>query len=138
MNASKTDASVGPARNIKEELVIQHGDRQEIFGPLAWTDATSHKVSIEMGNPAHVVLAAYLASRFAPPGEWMVPVNLRPAAYVLPGANKIQLKRLDRCDEVEVQLRILQPESGRTLRIFNGKCRWGRNDQTPDFTFSNN
>jgi len=136
MNASKPVAAVGPARNIKAELAIQLDDREEIFGPLAWTDTNCNTVSIEMGNTAHIILAAFLASRFAnPPGEWTVPINRRPRTDVLPGANKIELRRLEKRGEVSVQLRILQPESGKTLRIFEGLCRWGNNDQEPEFMF---
>jgi hypothetical protein len=137
MNASKPDASVGPAKNIKAELVIQVDGQEEILGPLAWTDTNSNTVSIEMGNPASVLLAVYNVSKSPTVfSEWRVPVNLRSRPDVLPGANKIELKQLERRGEVNIYLRIIQPESGKTLRTFTGTCRWRKKDQDPDFTFS--
>jgi hypothetical protein len=132
MNASKPDGSVGPAKKIKAELAIQLDDREEILGPLTWTDTNCNTVSIEMGNPAQIIL---VVAKKAEPGEWKVPINRRPRTDVLPGANKIELRRFEKRGEVNVQLRILQPDSGRTLRIFEGMCRWGKNDQEPEFMF---
>jgi hypothetical protein len=132
MNASKSEASVGPAKKIKAELAIQLDDREEILGPLAWSETTCNTVSIEMGNPAQIILAVV---KKAGPREWKVPINRRPRTDVLPGDNKVDLRRLERRGEVNVQLRIIQPESGRTLRIFGGIYRWVKSDQDPEFIF---
>jgi pyrimidine deaminase RibD-like protein len=132
MNASKPGSSVGPAKNIKAELATQLASREELLGPLTWIDTTCNTISIEMGNPALILLAV---AKKAEPGEWKVPINRRPRADVLPGANKIELRRLEKRDEVNVQLRILHPDSGRTLKTFEGAYRWGENAKDPEFRF---
>jgi hypothetical protein len=132
MNASKPDASVGPAKNIKAELAIQTDDREEILGPLTWSDTDCNTVSIELGNPGRIILAV---AKKAEPGEWKVPINHRPRIDVSPGGSKIELRRLEKRSEANVQLRILHPESGRTLKTFEGTYRWGENAKDPEFRF---
>ena len=49
-NASKSSKTVGTARRIKAELLVNIDSSQRTFGPLAWTETISNTVDIEMGD----------------------------------------------------------------------------------------
>jgi hypothetical protein len=126
---------VGCAKNIKVELVLHGSNGDESIGPLPWLDRLSNSRSIEMGDSARIVLAAYMQISFPPNmSEWRVPVNMRPNEAHLPGAEMIELRQWKHKGG-KVKLNIFHPESGRIVKTFIGAYSWPESTQEPSFIF---
>ena len=79
-NASKSSKTVGTARRIKAELLVNIDSSQRTFGPLAWTETISNTVDIEMGDAKEVILVVRFGKGFVPEsprGQWRIAINPR-------------------------------------------------------------
>ncbi len=136
-NASDPKKAVGTARHIKAELLVTIGNREEIFGPLAWTETIANTVSIEMGDTKEIILAVRFARGFIPEADsgpqWRLALNPRPSIGDVPGAEVFDYRQLWAQKEAKVRLNLLHVESGKMLHSFKGKCQW--DEGMPVFTF---
>jgi hypothetical protein len=123
--------TAGHARNIKAELAVERG----IIGPLTWAEKESNTISLEIGDSAYILLAAYLHAPFTKTSEWRVPVNKRRRGE-LPGATLIELTQWTQQNEGFVKLNILHPDSGTIIKTFDGAYQWPGGELEPKFTFS--
>jgi hypothetical protein len=123
--------TAGHARNIKAELAVEGG----IIGPLTWAEKESNTISLEIGDSAYILLAAYLYAPLTKTSEWRVPVNKRRRGE-LPGATLIELTQWTQQNEGFVKLNILHPDSGTIIKTFNGAYQWPGGELEPKFTFA--
>jgi len=131
-NAGKQGEEVGPAYEVKAELVVG----REEFTPLPWIDEWYNAVGFDFGTVRYVILAAAMPNAFPQLGDWRIVINHRDYRY-LPGVKSMNFDRhLTRAvSEQKIKLNLLHVKSGTILNSFDGICRWTEGRGIPSIYF---
>jgi hypothetical protein len=135
-NVGIPDTTVGPAFNVRAELVRMRGDRSETKGPLPWLDERFNTVRIDLGDSKFILLATLMPTMFQQVADWRCIINRRAYSDGTPGVSKTEFDNGWYVgSEIKLRLQLLDIKNGTITHTFDGLCRWRDRYQDPEFHF---